>query len=178
MFKTKMNFKFSPLVLKLVGKFFLIFIINYFLFGCTDNKEFPKKNLPELNGVGGGGKGTVLEVTTAGEKKEIPQKSLKKPEKSNSQPKVTFIELGSVKCVPCKMMQPIMKEIETEYAGQVKVVFYDVWEPEGRIYAEKYQVRVIPTQVFLDKNGQEFSRHMGFFPKEELVKVLKTQGVE
>ncbi len=28
--------------------------------------------------------------------------------------KVTFVELGSVKCVPCKMMQPVMKELEKE----------------------------------------------------------------
>lgn len=26
--------------------------------------------------------------------------------------KVTFIELGSVKCIPCKMMQPVMKNIK------------------------------------------------------------------
>ena len=92
--------------------------------------------------------------------------------------KVTFIELGSVKCVPCKMMQPIIAEIEKEYAGQVKVVFYDVWTSEGRPYGQKYSVRAIPTQVFLDKDGKEFFRHTGFFSKEEIVKVLKKQGVE
>jgi len=92
--------------------------------------------------------------------------------------KVTFIELGSIKCVPCKMMQPIIAEIEKEYAGQVKVIFYDVWTSEGRPYARKYGIRAIPTQVFLDKDGKEFFRHTGFFSKEEIVKVLKKQGVE
>ncbi len=91
---------------------------------------------------------------------------------------VTFIELGSIKCVPCKMMQPIMEEIEKEYEGQVEVVFYDVWTEEGRPYGEKYKIRAIPTQIFLDKNGKEYFRHVGFFPKEELVKVLKQQGVK
>jgi len=32
--------------------------------------------------------------------------------------KVTFVELGSVGCIPCDKMQPIMKEIEEEYKGQ------------------------------------------------------------
>lgn len=91
---------------------------------------------------------------------------------------VTFIELGSVKCIPCKMMQPIMEEIEKEYAGQVKVVFHDVWTEEGQPYAHKYGIRVIPTQIFLDKDGNEYFRHEGFFPKEELLEVLKKQGVE
>ena len=95
----------------------------------------------------------------------------------NSQIKVTFIELGSVKCVPCKMMQPIMDEIEKEYAGQVKVVFYDVWTPEGQPYAKKYGIQGIPTQIFLDKDGKEFHRHTGYYPKEEIEKVLKMQGV-
>jgi thioredoxin 1 len=92
--------------------------------------------------------------------------------------KVTFVELGSVKCIPCKMMQPIMDEIEKEYAGQVKVVFHDVWTPEGQPYAKEYGIQGIPTQVFLDKNGNEFHRHTGYYPKEEIVKVLKKQGVE
>jgi len=83
-----------------------------------------------------------------------------------------------VKCIPCKMMQPIMEEIEKEYAGQVKVVFHDVWTEEGQPYARKYGIRVIPTQIFLDKDGNEYFRHEGFFPKEELVEVLKKQGVK
>ncbi len=43
-----------------------------------------------------------------------------------STPKVTFIELGSVNCIPCEAMQPIMKRIEKKYGEQVKVIFYDV----------------------------------------------------
>jgi thioredoxin 1 len=91
---------------------------------------------------------------------------------------VTFVELGSVRCIPCKMMQPIMKDIEKDYAGQVKVVFHDVWTPEGEPFAASYKIRVIPTQVFLDKEGKEYFRHEGFFPKDELVKILKQQGVK
>ena len=91
---------------------------------------------------------------------------------------VTFVELGSVRCIPCKMMQPIMKDIEKDYAGQVKVVFHDVWTPEGEPFAQSFKIRVIPTQVFLDKDGKEYFRHEGFFPKEELVKILKQKGVK
>jgi thioredoxin 1 len=98
---------------------------------------------------------------------------------SNSQAfQVTFIELGSVRCVPCKMMQPVIAEIEKEFAGKVKVVFYDVWTPEGQPYGQYYKIRAIPTQVFLDKDGKEFFRHEGYFPKEGLAKVLESQGVK
>lgn len=92
--------------------------------------------------------------------------------------KVTFIELGSVNCVPCKMMQPIMEDIEKEYDDQVDVVFYDVWTEAGKPYATQYKISAIPTQVFLDKDGKEYARHVGFFPKEKLLKVLEKGGVK
>jgi thioredoxin 1 len=38
-----------------------------------------------------------------------------------SKPLITFIELGSVKCIPCKAMQPVMKAIEEKYGAQIKV---------------------------------------------------------
>jgi thioredoxin 1 len=92
--------------------------------------------------------------------------------------KVTFVELGSVRCIPCQQMQPVMKAIEEKYPDQVKVVFYDVWTPEGKPWATTYKINVIPTQVFLDADGKEFFRHEGFFPEEEIVKILKTKGVK
>lgn len=92
--------------------------------------------------------------------------------------KVTFIELGSVRCIPCQQMQPIMKSIQEKYSDQVKVVFYDVWTEAGAPYAKKYGIEAIPTQVFLDKDGKEYYRHVGYFPEEELVKVLQQKGVK
>ena len=92
--------------------------------------------------------------------------------------KVTFIELGSVSCIPCQQMQSVMKFIEKEYPGQVNVIFHDVWTPEGKPFAELYSIEAIPTQVFLDENGNEYSRHTGYFPEKELIKVLQLQGVK
>ncbi len=95
-------------------------------------------------------------------------------DKSNSESrmkkyKVTFIELGSVRCIPCQQMQPVMKSVEQKYGKDVKVVFHDVWTEAGAPYAKQYGIEAIPTQVFLDKDGKEFFRHVGFFPEEELV---------
>ena len=129
-----------------------LIIITLFLFGC--GKDNNKKT-------------EITDTTIENPAKEIVKTEIK----------VTFVELGSVKCIPCKMMQPIMEEIEKEYGGQVKVVFYDVWTEEGKPYARKYRIRAIPTQVFLDKDGNEYYRHTGFFPKGELVKILNMKGV-
>ena len=88
-------------------------------------------------------------------------------------PKVTFIELGSVRCIPCQKMEKVIEEVNKKYPKKVKTIFYDVWTKEGEPYADKYHINLIPTQVFLDENGKEYFRHEGYFPMEELEKVLK-----
>jgi thioredoxin 1 len=93
-------------------------------------------------------------------------------------PKVTFVELGSVKCLPCRQMQPVMKAIEERYAGLVKVVFYDVWKEDQQHHAGDYKIRVIPTQVFLDDNGRELMRHEGFFPEKDIDAFLQSKGLK
>jgi thioredoxin 1 len=92
--------------------------------------------------------------------------------------KVTFIELGSVKCIPCQQMQPVMKAVETKYGKEVKVDFHDVWTEAGKPFGVKYGIEAIPTQIFLDETGKEYYRHVGFFPEEELVKILQMKGVK
>ncbi len=99
-----------------------------------------------------------------------------KTENKSAKAKVTFIELGSDKCIPCKAMQPVMKAIEEEFGSQINVVFYDVWKDDS--WAKKYNISVIPTQVFLDENGAEFHRHQGFYPQAEIEQLLKGKGLK
>jgi thioredoxin 1 len=98
--------------------------------------------------------------------------------KDEVKPKVTFVELGSVNCIPCKKMQPVMKAIEEKYGQQIKVVFHDVWKADQKQFAEKYGIKLIPTQVFLDENGKEFFRHEGFYPEAEIDKLLQKKGLK
>ena len=148
----------------LIAKIFVLSFLLLIIAGCDDKHE----ETPTVVS-------TTLPKAVQAKPKVV---SVKPAPKSVQKIKVTFIELGSVKCIPCKMMQPIMDEIAEEYKGQVDVVFYDVWTSKGQPYGQKYGIRAIPTQVFLDENGEEYYRHVGFFPKEELVKVLELKGVK
>jgi len=89
---------------------------------------------------------------------------------------MTFLELGADRCIPCKKMQPIMKEIAAMFPDRIQVVFYDVWKDSAP--AEKYGIQLIPTQVFLDQKGKEIARHVGLFPKEEILELLKKNGIQ
>ncbi len=85
-----------------------------------------------------------------------------------------LIDLGADKCIPCKMMAPILDELEHEYAEQFTVTFYDVWK--NKEHAKQYSVRSIPTQLFLDSSGKELFRHEGFFSKEDILKKWNELG--
>jgi thioredoxin 1 len=88
---------------------------------------------------------------------------------------VTMIDLGATACVPCKMMAPIMVRVEKKYQGKAVVVFIDVWKDKEP--ARRFRIRVIPTQIFFDKEGKEFYRHEGFMSEEAIDKVFQDMGV-
>ena len=86
-----------------------------------------------------------------------------------------LLDLGSVSCIPCKMMAPILEELKKEYAGRMQVEFIDVWkQPEA---GRKYNISLIPTQIFFDASGKELWRHEGFLGKDDILAKWKELGV-
>jgi thioredoxin len=89
--------------------------------------------------------------------------------------RVVMLELGSVGCIPCERMKPVMEKLRTNYRGKLEVFFVDVRKDHDT--AQRFHVFMIPTQVFLDKDGKEFHRHVGFYGYEEIAPVLKKAGI-
>jgi thioredoxin 1 len=89
---------------------------------------------------------------------------------------VTMVDLGATECIPCKMMAPIIEELEKEYQGRAAVVFIDVWKNPAA--GRQYGVRAIPTQIFYDAQGKEFGRHEGFMDKSSIVSIFTRMGVK
>ena len=87
-----------------------------------------------------------------------------------------LVDLGAKKCIPCKMMAPILEELKKEYAGVFDVDFIDVWQNPSS--ANEHSIRVIPTQIFYDANGKELFRHEGFFSKEDILLKWKQLGIK
>nr|WP_240744930.1 thioredoxin family protein [Desulforhopalus sp. IMCC35007] len=89
---------------------------------------------------------------------------------------VTMVDLGAKKCIPCKMMAPIMEELEAEYKGRAAIVFIDVWENPNA--GNDYGISLIPTQIFYDAKGNEVLRHEGFYDKASIISELTKLGVK
>ena len=89
---------------------------------------------------------------------------------------VTIIDRGADKCVPCKMMAPIIAKIEKAYEGRATIVFIDVWKHNEQ--AKRFGIRAIPTQIFFDENSKEVFRHVGFMGEKAIVDQLKKMGID
>ncbi len=89
---------------------------------------------------------------------------------------VTMVDLGAKSCIPCKMMAPILVELEKEYRGRAAIVFIDVWEDYSAV--DRFGIKAIPTQIFYDAKGNEQLRHVGFMDKNSIVAELRKLGVE
>ena len=94
---------------------------------------------------------------------------------TSTQPVPRLLDLGATKCIPCKMMAPILEEMKKTYAGRLQVDFIDVLEnPEA---GQPYGIRVIPTQIFFGAGGKELARHEGFISREDILAKWKELGV-
>lgn len=83
---------------------------------------------------------------------------------------ITLIDFWATWCPPCKMMNPVVEELEKEMAGKVTFVKYDV--DQNSEIAQKYGIMSIPTYV-IEKDGKEVVRASGAKPKEEFKKWIE-----
>ncbi|MEI6501511.1 MAG: thioredoxin family protein [Armatimonadota bacterium] len=86
-----------------------------------------------------------------------------------------LVDLGSTTCIPCKQLAPILEELKKEYKGKVSVEFLDVTKDPAA--ADQYKITVIPTQIFIDKDGKEVFRHEGFYPKADILAQFAKMGI-
>lgn len=89
---------------------------------------------------------------------------------------VTMVDIGAKRCIPCKMMTPILEKLETEYRDRAAIRFIDVWENPGA--GTPFGIGLIPTQIFYDAAGQERWRHEGFLAEDAIRAKLAELGVE
>jgi thioredoxin len=95
--------------------------------------------------------------------------------KAKEEGKIVMLELGSIGCIPCEQMKPVMAKLSDIYKGKLDVIFIDVKKDHDM--ARRFGVYMIPVQVFLNKDGKEFHRHVGYYPYNEIASVLKKAGI-
>ncbi len=73
-------------------------------------------------------------------------------------------------CGPCRMVSPVVDEVATQYAGQIKVV--KVNTDESPNIAKEYSIRSIPTLIIF-KDGKVVEQVVGAVPKTTLTNAVE-----
>ena len=89
--------------------------------------------------------------------------------------KPILVDFGANNCPPCRLLRPVLKEINKEYSAKAHVLVIDVYKYQK--LAQEFKVVFIPTLVFFDPKGKEVFRHVGVLEKEKIVSKLKEIGM-
>jgi len=90
--------------------------------------------------------------------------------------KPTLAEFGRGTCIPCKEMKPILEDLAVQYKDRLNVAIVSV--DDYSQLTSYYKVMAIPTQIGFDSNGKEVFRHVGAWPKDQIILQLSKLGVK
>lgn len=86
-------------------------------------------------------------------------------------PTPVIVDFTAVWCGPCKMLDPIVKQLAQEWEGKIRFVKLDV--DDNPDLAMKYQVMGVPTLILFSQ-GKPVERVTGYQPKERLQNKFKS----
>lgn len=156
--------------LKKVLKYFLLFLIlsvsASICLNCTNKINNSTKVQPLPNT-------PVVDQSSKTETEKPATQSLKDHIKNLHKP--VIVDFGSTGCIPCKMMEPILEDLNLNYSDKFETIFINVSKDIKA--TREFGINVIPTQIFFDEKGEEFYRHIGFFSKEEILNIFKSHGI-
>lgn len=72
-------------------------------------------------------------------------------------------------CGPCRMVAPVMEELDKQYYGKVKFVKVNV--EENPIISNQFRIASIPT-IMVFKGGKAVENMVGFRPKSDFEKIV------
>lgn len=114
---------------------------------------------------------TVVVLAIVGAVSSAEKKPAPKPK-----PLPRLVDVGAERCLPCKMMEPILKELAKEYKGKLVVeVINATKQPDA---ANKYRAKSYPTQMFFNAAGKELYRHEGFYSKAKILAKFESLGIK
>ena len=96
--------------------------------------------------------------------------------KAKKENKLIFLDAYTTWCGPCKLMAKnifTLKSVGDHYNANFVNAKIDMEKGEGIDIAKKYDVKVFPTYLFIDGNGELVHRTVGYVPEKEFIQFAK-----
>ena len=88
---------------------------------------------------------------------------------------VAVLDFWAAWCGPCKMLMPVMEEVQSEIGG--RAIFGKVNVDDNPAIADEYKVSVIPS-VFILKDGKIVDKFVGLKKKEYIVSIIEKAFID
>lgn len=87
----------------------------------------------------------------------------------------TLVEFGMNRCASCKAMHRVLDELQEAHGERLRIIRVNVMEQSE--LTSQWKVMAIPTQVFLDGEGQELHRRQGFLSAKAVRDSFSARGL-
>lgn len=129
-------------------KYFIVFLLALAVVGLYYGKNISSKE-----------DGGIAEITS--------EDSIKAP---------ALLELSTATCPYCREMEKTLNEMKDDYKGKINI--YKVDLNDSPIFAQKYQVRGVPTLIFIDEDNNFHQKVEGLISREQVEQILDGMGIK
>ena len=86
-----------------------------------------------------------------------------------------ILELSTTTCPYCREMEKTLDEMKGDYEGKVNIYKIDL--NDNPSFAQKYQVRGVPTLIFIDEDNNDYQKVEGLISREQVEQILDDMGI-
>ncbi len=153
----------------MINNISFILVLLFLSFGSCGNAHGDKNSTSDPTTLAGSNDGKVMKLSAEEFKKLVwdYEKSPSVWKFNGDMP--CLVDFYADWCRPCKMVAPIMDELALKYKGKIRI--YKVNTDEQRELSGIFQIRSIPSMLFVPKKGEP-QMSTGALPKESYVEII------
>lgn len=83
---------------------------------------------------------------------------------------------SSTMCLDCQKLKKELQDIEVDYQNKINIQKFNALEKNKQVQEDisKYEITLVPTMIFIKKDGKTSKKIEGFIPKEQIIEEIES----